>query len=307
MLGFELSLALAFAYIARKAEIQVIIFIFPEFNQKYCLLLPVYPAIALLTNHLHGGTSRPWGVTVLTEKGPETYVLKLFSQKDTDQLPYLNKEMFASVIAQELDIPVPEPALIKITKDFIDSLTREEDQKRLQSFNQSIFFGCKYYKGYSILGAGLDQKRFANIHQETVFAFDVLIRNFDRRKDKPNLIISGTDCRCIDHDRSLDIQKTFSEYLAADLWAMFSVQGENAHLFHKFLKKKNQGLTGGKVDFMEFKEVFRSFHTRNLDKAVETLHENGIFTDDYYLIKEYLQEVIGNKTAFYKLLNLLIS
>jgi hypothetical protein len=269
-------------------------------------LLPVFTASSLLEANLPGGTSRPWVVSVMTEEGLDSYVLKPFSKKDNQQLPYLNKEVYASFIAQELEIDVPEPALIRITDAFLETL-EEDKRERILGLRQRLFFGCKFYEGYASLGTGLDPKKFHNIQQDTIFAYDVLIRNFDRKKNKPNLLVSGAHCLCIDHDRSLDIQKTFGQYLDLRLWDNFTVVGDTAHLFHDTLKTRKRQARGKEVDFAEFKTSFKTFSTKTLDKVVDIMTDNGIFTDDYELVRNYLGEVSGDKERFYKLLNLLIS
>src|SRR5690606_10060216 len=115
-------------------------------------------------------------------------------------------------------------------------------------------------------------KKFKNIQQDTIFAFDVLIRNFDRKRNKPNLLVSGDHCLCIDHDRSLDIQRAFKEYVEMGLWDPFTVLGDTAHLFHEPLKARRRSSRAREVDFLEFKESFKTFNIRNLDHVVDEMN-----------------------------------
>lgn len=263
-------------------------------------LLHLHKAVTLINSEMPGGSSRPWLVAVETEKGYDNYVVKPFSAKDMQQLPYLNKEVYASIIAQELEIPIPVPALVKFDNNFIGTLT-EQQRERIISLDRRIVFDCKYHEGYAEFGNGYNPSKFNYVDAQTIFAFDVLIRNFDRRKDKPNLLLAGNEYLCIDHDRSMDIRKTFTEYCNLDGWSAFVNAGSSGHLFHSYLKSKK-----AEVDFIEFKEIFKTFNTRTLEKTVCTLTDHGIDTEDFYEVKNYLHEIIGNKAKFYTLLNHLI-
>ncbi|PVY43247.1 HipA family kinase [Pontibacter virosus] len=266
-------------------------------------MLPLYKAVSLINPVMGGGSTRPWLVTVKTPYGFDSYVLKLFSSKDTSQLPYLNKEVFAATIAEELEIPTPPPALIELDRNFIATLG-EAERERVNMLDRNIVFGCQFQDGYNEFGAAFNPKSFGFVHAQTIFAFDVFIRNFDRRRVKPNLLVTNNDYMCIDHDKSLEISKTFDEYLNLDGWGVFANDGDTGHLFHSHLKSERK--KGKAVDFSEFQELLKTFNTRALSAAATRLNEFSIETEDHYEIEHYLQEIIVAKAKFFKLLNHLI-
>ncbi|MEJ8803170.1 HipA family kinase [Pontibacter sp. H249] len=266
-------------------------------------LLPLYKAVSLLNPVMGGGSTRPWLAMVKTPYGFDSYVLKLFSAQDTAQLPYLNKEVFASVIAEELDIQTPPPALIELDKNFISTLD-DKQRERVCSLDRDIVFGCQFQDGYNEFGPAFNPNNFGFVHAQTIFAFDVFIRNFDRRRIKPNLLLTNNDYMCIDHDKSLEISKTFDEYIDLNGWEVFANEGDTGHLFHGHLRAERR--KGKGVDFSEFQELLKTFNTRALEATVTCLNDHGIDTEDFYEIQNYLQEITGAKPKFFKLLNHLI-
>lgn len=209
------------------------------------------------------------------------------------------KELLASLIAEELEIPTPEPALVKITDDFIQSL-KGADKQRIEQLNTRTVFGSKYYETYSDFPLFLKASQAKYINPETIFAFDVLIRNFDRRKIKPNLMIDGTDYICIDHEHSLEVNKPFSSYRIETDWSGFT-NANSCHLFYDYLKNKKT------TDFAEFKEIFRTFNTRGLENIRSTLISNNLETEELDTTLNYLESVLSQKERFYQLLNILVS
>jgi hypothetical protein len=261
-------------------------------------LIPVLNALTKVERDLLGGTSRPWIVTVNNGGIYEEFVIKLYSNAVLSQVPLHNKELYAACIAMEFEITAPEPALVHLSTDFIRTL-KGEDKIRIEELRSKFVFGSKFYDGYSDFPVSINPKLVKTLSPETVFAFDVLIRNFDRRRKKPNLITNGSDYLCIDHEHSLHVNRLFTAYGIQD-WSPFR-NTSSTHLFFDHLKKKRS------VDFMEFMDLLRSFRVSSMDGACKVLLDNGLHIEDYEETKEYLQDVINNRQKFHNLLNDLIS
>ncbi|MBF8962952.1 hypothetical protein I0P70_06825 [Pontibacter sp. FD36] len=261
-------------------------------------MIPVFDALIKVERDLHG-SSRPWIVTINNNGRLEEYVIKLFDNRNLMQVPLHNKELYAACLAEEFDIPTPEYALINLNQAFIQTL-KGEDRLRIEELTVKVVFGCKYYEGYSDLPVSIKTSLIKELSPETVFAFDVLIMNFDRtRTRKPNLIINGNDYYCIDHEHSLYVNRVFSKYDIQD-WGPFRTSS-TSHVFFDFLRKSNN------VDFSLFMDLLRSFRTSCLDKAFNVLNDNNMNTEDFEETNAYLQDVINNKQKFHNLLNDLIS
>lgn len=261
-------------------------------------MIPILPALVKVERNLKGGQSRPWIVTVQNNNRLEEYVIKLFNKRPL-QGNLMNKELFASVIAREFEIPTSDPALITLSDDFIHTLSGE-DKQRVEYLNPKIVFGCKFQPTYSDYPIAINPSSVKFINPETIFAFDVLIRNFDRRKKKPNLIIDGNNYFCIDHEHSLDIIKPFSQYDIFYDWTALK-NPESYHLFFEYLRRKKD------VDFFEFSELLKSFNTKSLEKVGKFLSNQDLDTEELETTLYYFEDLIQNKHKFFQLLNLLLS
>lgn len=247
---------------------------------------------------LPGGSSRPWIITAQNNSNFEEYVVKLYNNKSREIVPLINKELYASILTQEFDIPTPEPALINFTSEFINTL-EGDDRARIEALDSKLAFGCKYYEGFTDYPKPIKPSKVKSLNPETIFAFDVLIRNFDRRFEKPNLIIKGDDYFCIDHEHSLDVRKPFSDYDIFNDW--YSLRNPSrCHLFYTYLKQRRS------VEFFEFRDYFRTFNTKALEKLGKFLKTTTLAGDDLDETIVYLNDVAQNKDKFFSLLSTLI-
>jgi hypothetical protein len=244
-----------------------------------------------------GASTRPWLVTVDTGSELKEFVIKLFSKKDEKQYQPTNKEFYSSVLAEEFDLSVPPYALIYLNEEFIDSL-EFNDRERIEQIGKRYFFGCEYIHPALNYSNALTKKHLDSYDIENIFAFDVLIRNMDRKEKKPNIFFRGKEYFLIDHEQSLDIRDSFAEYIDdADKWPFIRGGRKGKHIFIKFLQKDKR-----KVDFNTFMTYMNVLNLTRLDNCVETLKEKGIETSDYKAIKPYLEEVRFNRAKFLNLL-----
>ena len=78
--------------------------------------------------------------------------------------------------------------------------------------------GRNYFFGSELVYPNLDysdtltNKHLARYDIESIFGFDVLIRNTDRREKKPNIFFQKDTYYLIDHEQTLYIDKGFIDY-----------------------------------------------------------------------------------------------
>lgn len=166
-------------------------------------MLPVYKAIAVDQEAIVSGSTKPCIMTVADSSGKiiGDYVVKVFKPNNIEQSQSTNKEVYGNVLAQAFDLAVPKPALVRVGKDVIGQLNSSE---RYRDFHllPGVYFGSEY------LNNALDYSGAVNLkletwEEETIFAFDALIRNIDRRAKKPNLFFKDGTVHLIDHELSL--------------------------------------------------------------------------------------------------------
>ena len=111
-----------------------------------------------------------------------------------------SREWTAARLAEDLGLPCPPPILVRLSEDFLSTLS----DKKLVAVLQA---GPKVVYGAMHLGAGWRRWTEASgmprsTHQlyGQTYLFDVILQNWDRRIANPNLLKKGDDFRIIDHE-----------------------------------------------------------------------------------------------------------
>lgn len=159
-----------------------------------------------------GGGTRPWAVYVREGiRGKlQPFVVKLFKASHLDQHPHLAAEVFGSVLAEVFELPHPEPALIKFSPAFRATLDGPQ-QRQLAEVAPGLLFGCRLVESPFAYSRSLPLKKLEAYEMETIYGFDNLMLNVDRRPDKPNLLIPDQEAILIDHELAFSgIKQTFN-------------------------------------------------------------------------------------------------
>jgi hypothetical protein len=238
---------------------------------------------------MKGGRNRPWLLTVNTEEGEALFVTKFFAQRDIEQQNALSREIFTNVLASELGLAVPSMALITIDDVFRSTLNDQLHQ--LKSKHTKYAFGTEYIPGKKTYSPALLAKQLANYDIESIFAFDVLTLNTDRRIKKPNILLDDKQYYLIDHEHTFSLS-------AIDLNAKNRVglYRLNKHIFYQALNKKSK--YGNEPEFNTFRELFHHLNIDVLDPYITFLNNEGYKTDDCFIIKRYLRELKSEISYF---------
>jgi hypothetical protein len=143
---------------------------------------------------LTSGRTRPALFDCERESGDAVSVVAKFSAGECG-LNGIIREALMSMLGSDLDLPVPEPFLMKSEDGFIDALPADE-AVLARSMRSSVFptFACRQFpSGFFLWSADL---RLHDRHLETaaeVFAFDALTMNPDRKVTNPNCMFNGTE------------------------------------------------------------------------------------------------------------------
>ena len=199
-------------------------------------MLPIFKAFAFQEFAIKGGSSQPCIVSVKDENGNplnDSYVVKIFKDHN---LNHTCKEVYASILAKHFGLQLPEPALIELDNTMLNVLKKHE---KYQNWNvtEGVFFGSKYLIDAKSFTDTLHFKNFDQWEMGNIFAFDVLIINTDRQLLKPNVIVKNKDIYVIDHEASMNISKSFDDYLAQNHWEYTIRENRGGHLFKQYLWK----------------------------------------------------------------------
>lgn len=255
-------------------------------------MLPVYDAIGVKEIIAKGGSTRPWLMEVLVKDQPETYVVKLFTEKQLDQYSAVANEVYANVLAQELGLKCPKAALIKFPENFNITLN-EEQQQELSKKDKRIKFGSSYITGATTYNLNIN---LSNYDIESVYAFDSLIINWDRRIKKPNILIKDDSFFLIDHELSLQYsEKHIDSFNQGILFHRYA-----DHIFYRLLKKGKNNDCAHYFD--EFGEYLKILNVNKLESYKNQLYKLKHPIGHFRLIKEYLTLL---KKDYHKFIQLL--
>lgn len=272
-------------------------------------MLPIYDAISVNTNFIHSGSSKPSLMTLIDGNGliKGEYVVKVFRPIDEEQAANTNKEVYGSILAKNFDLNTPESVLVRVSQKVIDILNKSRKNKLVKG----TYFATKYIDNtidYSPAVIG----KIQDWEIEIIFAFDVFIKNLDRRVNKPNLFFKDDSIYLIDHELSFPeplLDQSFKNMLKSKerYWSFIEKKTDNferKHLFLDHLRNQNKDRT---VNFDTFTEYLRILNTNLLDDDALQLQREGNNIDDFQGIKLYLEEVKEDTDLFIQLLKELIS
>ena len=260
-------------------------------------MIPIYQAIEF-KEEMIGGSTRPWQVIVLKNGTPTSYVVKLYTEKNNEQNCTVFKECVCSHLAREFDLQTPEPALIDFTPQFIETLP-EKFQAILRLKDPRLKFGTELLESpYQNYSPSLQEKYLKTYDIGSIYAFDNLILNVDRRTDKPNLLFKGESAVLIDHELTLATTKnTLNQLTNNNIWS----HHYKRHIFYEILKNLNFTENAGLFDDFSY-YLTDLVNFKFVDTIMEQLDDLGHPIDAYISIKNYLCSVQEKMTLFIQLI-----
>lgn len=259
-------------------------------------MIPIYNAIGFV-DELKGGATYPWVITVLVEGQLEPYVVKLYKRDYVYKYFVIASEVYSSILAEAFGLGTPKPALIKFSEEFLNTLTAERKES-LSGKNSEYKFGCQFIKSGSFQYVEtLRREDFKGINIELIYAFDNLIKNGDRTKEKPNFLWNKSNLHLIDHERTFVINERTLEDFNNSQWVYWQEQ----HIFYNILKSYN--LKEKSILFENFKSLLNNINFAILEPYYEQLLGLNLVDEERnYWINEYLCTVQQNKDKYVNIL-----
>jgi hypothetical protein len=161
-------------------------------------------------------------------------------------------------------------------------------------------FASEFIPGHYRFPTDLDKKVVENIVDlQTLFAFDNLIRNRDRNKYKPNLLVLQNDSFLIDHEMGLELDEQTLLDFKNNFWDPRFI---SHHIAYEYLKNTSER---SKTEYFNtFEEYLRHLNFSFLEPYLNQLGKLGYPTERHALLLEYLHEIKNNSTKFVNLLKL---
>jgi hypothetical protein len=190
-------------------------------------MIPVH-SIHQMIAALQGGTTRPW--LALVDDGdewPRPYVVKFFKEKDYQHSNHLAAEVAGSVLCAEFDIATPEHCLVRMPVLSYANCPMELREYLSKDSYLQPWFGSISMLPAPEFSAALHSRFLMMEEVATIFAFDCLVHNQDRRRGKPNLLMKDDHVWAIDHDKAFAHHRPSNGNLA---------HYGKGHLFYQRLK-----------------------------------------------------------------------
>jgi hypothetical protein len=177
----------------------------------------------------------------------------------------LAAEALSALLAADLNLPVPDAYIVRLSPDFVESVPEE-------SFKRAARESCEYAFGSKLAGPGFSIWDAAKkVPKELVplaakiFAFDVLIENADRRPGNPNCLYRDSELRVFDHEAA------FPHYLPLlgggwpKPWVRNALEDRRGkHLF-------SQSLRGQTPDLSDFREAWLAISDKRIEAYGQSL------------------------------------
>ena len=224
------------------------------------------------------------------------YAIKLFKQKDANQRCYTGAEAYAHYVAKQLDLSVPDAVLIELPKNLLKLVERVSPDKYADILGRDYerpAFATKYLSNLLTYSPALSKKYNECGDIETIFAFDTLILNEDRKFRKPNILRSRHNYFLIDHEKSFEGIPYSQSLFNIGTLCPYS----KYHLFFKILKKKAKK-EGTKKLFENFEYLFSIASLNGLKDIRHQLNSLNYNTDECELWENYLKEKKQNLSKF---------
>ena len=142
-------------------------------------------------------------------------------------------EAMASLLALDIDLPVPPPYQVRIEREFAETVP-DAALREVIVRSVGLNFGCAKWKpGYTIWPRDKRPSRDMRQTAMEVFAFDGLIQNPDRRAVNPNCVFLGDDLLLYDHESAFT---HFLTILPKPLWEAGGVDFLKNHIFWQALR-----------------------------------------------------------------------
>ena len=242
---------------------------------------------------LRSGRTCPCLMLCESDDGAQTEtVVKLYSGKESTRAG-LTRELLASLLAQDLDLTVPTPFLVEVDADFHTGISDPELAERFRN-SPGLNFGTRH------LGVGyttwLQERSIpSSLLQDAseIFAFDLLIQNPDRRKDKPNLLRKGDELVIFDHEMAFSFLYALvsNEYP----WEGRAMDFTKNHVFYG-------GLKGSRLSWDRMQGALEAVNDRRLGMYVNALPADWRkdIGNTAERIQDYLKQARDNSKALFQ-------
>lgn len=229
------------------------------------------------------GYSRPARLTCRRANGQQIEVFIKFAGGVRDRYFGLCAEVLCSAIARHLGFLTPDPYIVNLSPEFLTGAPQEG--KDLIHRSLGLNFGTVAVgSGYGVMPTEPRLPKELSKVAAEIFAFDILVQNFDRKWDNPNLLWNRKRIVLIDHESALNPVLPWPDFNLANL----DLDKFYDHVFYSEISPAD-------ADFQRLITVLQTMTPAVVDGFFDQLP--GVWRDENALskIKNYLNFLVDNR------------
>lgn len=217
------------------------------------------------------GASKPLILSVNRPDGEQLEAYVKISDRHKFPISLLVVEALSAVLAADLELPVPEPLLVRFTPEFIDSVDNPEVHQRLKNAC-SVGFGTRSLpSGSSLVPTNIKLNKSNRQDAAEILAFDALIDNPDRGGQLPvknNCLIYNDKFYIFDHEKAFQSAIAFI-IGAKERWTIGGLDHLRTAKTHLFINQLQQSKET--IDFTSFKNRWKKLSDERLKQYIQAL------------------------------------
>ncbi|RWB08986.1 MAG: hypothetical protein EOQ39_03555 [Mesorhizobium sp.] len=211
----------------------------------------------------------------------------------------LARETIGACLASDLSLPIPEAFRVTLSEEFIASVPNDLFQAKMEASSE-FAFGSKHITGqYNLWNSGYSVVRNMLPVAASIFAFDGIIQNPDRRVANPNCLVKGDDVRIFDHELAFSNGLVIGWVAPWKPGGLHSLEDPAMHIF-------KAGLSGKNIDLTDVRSRWAALSDVNISTYGDAIPEQWNATDTIAaatrLIKEARDNIDGCVTELERVL-----
>ncbi len=231
------------------------------------------------------GYSKPARLTCRRGDGQRIDVFVKFAGGVRSHYFGLCAELLCSVIGRHFGFSTPDPFIVNLSQEFLGGVPNEAKDMVSRSLGLN-FATVAVGSGYSVMPAEPRLPRGLSGSAAEIFAFDVLMQNFDRKRDNPNLLWNRERIVLIDHESALSPVLQWPDFNFAN----FDLDNFYDHVFYSEISPAD-------ANFQRLVLALQTMATPVLDEFFALIPP--AWRDEKALIKirNYLRFLVDNRLA----------
>lgn len=149
---------------------------------------------------MSAGKTRPALLACDVVPDREVELVTKFSAGCEQGVLALAAEAIAAMLAADLDLPCPEPFLVRVDPDFVEVIPDREVAAQARKSSPVAFGSIALPPGFGVWPIGRPLPKAMIQAGAEIIAFDAMIQNPDRRPENPNCLYQGNTWAIFDHD-----------------------------------------------------------------------------------------------------------